>query len=489
LLALGAGNFVKSRELAKKISGTRFSDELAVIFLACDALNDNDFAGAIAYLEKLPAEGFGQYTKPLLTAWALAGQDRKDAALKLLADSSAPDDPTYRIHAGLMEELSGNMNAAADHYQVAMANGLDLHTAVIVGNFFERYGRPEIAASIYKGLDGVYPNNPFITAMAQRDPRRDIDPNITRAADGAALALFDLASLLYGKRAYDSAQIYGSLVQMLDPDNPFAQLMMGDIASIRNQYDRAIRDYNSIRTQSPIFWLAHMRVAEIYEVSGQPDKAIAMLTEMSRNSATRTHAFASLGDIYRRREQFASAVDAYTQALDGIDKLTPDHWSILYARGVSEERLKNWNNAEKDLMQALSFQPNNPTILNFIAYSWATQGIHLDKALEYIRLAAALRPDDGYILDSYGWTLFRMERYGEAIRWLEQSVEQIPNDSTLLDHLGDAYWQVGRHNEARHRWRQAQDLSQDPSFKTAVAKKAVHGIVAPSQTARTEAKF
>src|SRR5207245_436049 len=121
---------------------------------------------------------------PLLTAWSLMGQGNKAAALKMLADNAVPDDPSYRMHAGMMEELSGNMSGAAAHYKVAMENGLSLHTAVMVANFFERYGQPSISHDIYQGLDKIYPYNPFISAMAHGDPKRIIQPNITQAADG-----------------------------------------------------------------------------------------------------------------------------------------------------------------------------------------------------------------------------------------------------------------------------------------------------------------
>ncbi len=490
LLALGSGNFVTAKELAQKvIEMKKGGDELAVIFLSCDAISHEDFKTALALLDRLPAEGFGQYTKPLLTAWSLMGQGDKTAALKMLSDNTVPNDPAYRMHAGMMEELAGNMNAAAAHYKVAMGNGLNLHTAVMVANFFERYGRPEISRDIYQGLDKMYPYNPFISAAAHADPHRVIKPNITRAADGAALALFDLATLLYEKRAYDSAQIYGSLVQQLAPDSPFAKMMMGDIAALHEQFDRAIDDYNAIDVSSAIYWISRVRMTEVYEVSGQVDKSVAMLQELAKNEATRVPALVSLGDTYRRQGRYEEAVAAYNQALTGVSAVTQEQWPIIYARGMAEERLNHWPLAEKDLLQALSFQPDNPMILNFLAYSWANQGVNLNKALEYARRAAELKPEDGYILDSYGWTLFRLSQYEESINWLEQAVAQVPGDSTLLDHLGDAYWQVGRQNEARFQWKHAHDLTQDQGFKTAIEQKIRDGIAVPSQLSRNETKL
>ena len=486
LLALGSGNFERAGKLAKKITASQNDDELALIFMSCDALRRNDFAAALTFLNKLPEDGFGQYTKPLLTAWAFAGQGEKSKAQNLLANNSGPNDPTYHIHAGLIEEMTGNIYTAAEHYKIAMENGISLHTAVMIGNFFERIDQPKTTRSIYQSLDNIYPYNTFMGILESRNPNHTTAPNITRAADGAALALFDLTTLLYERRAYDSAQIYGSMVQLLAPEFPFVKLMMGDIASLNNQYTKALKNYDAIDASSPIYWISRIRVAEVYEINEQLDLSIKMLTSLSKDAPTRIHALASLGDIYRHHDRFKDAINTYNLALANVESITEEYWPIIYARGIAKERLNKWKLAEKDLLQALAFQPNNPMILNFIAYSWANQGIKLDKALEYAGQAATLRPDDGYIIDSYGWTLFRMEKYRESIIWLEQAVAQIPNDSTLLDHLGDAYWQDGRQNEARYQWRHANDLSQDSSFKILMQQKLRHGITVPSQIARKD---
>jgi Flp pilus assembly protein TadD len=53
-------------------------------------------------------------------------------------------------------------------------------------------------------------------------------------------------------------------------------------------------------------------------------------------------------------------------------------------------------------------------------------------------------PNDGYIVDSLGWAHYRLGEYEDAVRELERAVELRPADPTINDHLGDAYWQVGR---------------------------------------------
>jgi tetratricopeptide (TPR) repeat protein len=487
LLALGAGNYDVAKALAEKVvAAKKGGDELALIFLGCDALYRGDHKAALENISRLPSDGFGQYTKPLLTAWSLMGTGDKAGALKALSGHASPNDPTYRMHVGLMEELSGNMNAAASHYKVVISNGLNLHTAVMVANFFERYGQPEISRDIYRGLDQAYPYNPFINAMLHADPHRALAPNIARAAEGAALALFDLATLLYEKRAYDSAQVYGSLVRRLAPSSALSHMIIGNLAALHERFGEAIESYAAIDAASPVYWLSRIRMMEAYEMNGQADKAIETLSAMAEDKNIRVPALVSLGDAYRRQARYEEAVAVYNEALGDTEKVTKEQWPIVYARGMAEERLNHWNRAEKDLLQALAFQPDNPMILNFIAYSWASQGVNLHKALEYAAQAVALKPNDGYILDSYGWTLFRLSRYDESVDFLERAVQFVPDDSTLLDHLGDAYWQVGRYDDARFRWRHARDMSKDTAFQSVIEQKIKHGIAVPSQQARND---
>lgn len=475
LLTLGAQQYDRARELAREVAKDKDGAELADIYLACDALSRDDFKGAIELVNKLPDDGFGQYTKPLLTAWALVGMGKKAEGLKLLQKGSDPSDPTYNMHAGLMEELTGDMKAAGTHYKTAMENGLTMHTAIIVGNYYLRNGQPDTARTIYETLGKLYAFNPFMGAAAGATVRS----NVGRAADGAAIALFDLATLLFERRAYDSAQIYGSMVLLLSPKSPFAAMMMGDIAALNDQHGKAIEDYNSIARDSPLYWLSRTRIAEVYEAEGHLDQAVALLTELSQTKETHLQALVSLGDMHRRHDQYQQAFNAYDTALSSVEKISEEHWPIVYARGMSLERLNNWQLAEKDLLQALKFQPDNPMILNFIGYSWADKGMHLDQALDFIRRAVAQRPDDGYILDSYGWALYRTGNYKEAVVWMEKAIGIIPDDSTMLDHLADAYWQVGRKNEARFKWHRAHELSKDAGFRAAVEHKLINGVTPP----------
>ena len=80
-----------------------------------------------------------------------------------------------------------------------------------------------------------------------------------------------------------------------------------------------------------------------------------------------------------------------------------------------------------------------------------------------IQTAVDQSPDSGYIIDSLGWAKFRLGRFEEALPHLERAAELMPVDPIVNDHLGDAYWAVGRKLEAAFQWRRA--LSFDPEEK------------------------
>ncbi len=185
----------------------------------------------------------------------------------------------------------------------------------------------------------------------------------------------------------------------------------------------------------------------------------------------------ALGNILRARKQYADAVEVYNRAIGMIAKPDRRHWVYYYARGTSYERLKNWPPAEADLKKALELYPDQPLVLNYLGYSWIDQGIQLDEGMRLIERAVAVKPDDGYIVDSLGWAHYKRGNYAEAVRYLERAVELRPDDPVLNDHLGDALWKVGREREAKFQWDQSLSLKPEPDDALKTRRKLEEGLV------------
>ena len=274
------------------------------------------------------------------------------------------------------------------------------------------------------------------------------------------------------------ALIFGQLALHLRPDFDLARMLVAGILESMNRNEDAIAAYREIDSQSPFHWSARLRVAGNLEALDRDDDAIALLQILTREDATRPEPLVSLGDLLRSNKRFAESVAAYDRAIELLSDLDKRHWTILYSRGISLERSKQWERAERDFKRALELNPDQPYVLNYLGYSWVDQGINLGPAREMIERAVKLRPNDGYIVDSLGWVLYRLKDFEGAVEHLERAVELRPNDPTINDHLGDAYWRVGRYTEARFQWQRALALKPEADQISAIEDKLQRGLAA-----------
>ncbi|HET6520949.1 MAG TPA: hypothetical protein VFG47_14180, partial [Geminicoccaceae bacterium] len=66
--------------------------------------------------------------------------------------------------------------------------------------------------------------------------------------------------------------------------------------------------------------------------------------------------------------------------------------------------------------------------------------------------------------------------YAGAVEQLEQAVELEPGDPVINDHLGDAYWRVGRKREAEYQWRRALTLEPEEKDAGKIREKLRRGL-------------
>jgi hypothetical protein len=72
------------------------------------------------------------------------------------------------------------------------------------------------------------------------------------------------------------------------------------------------------------------------------------------------------------------------------------------------------------------------------------------------------------------------------VKNLERAVELKPEDPTINDHLGDAYWKTGRTLEAHFQWSHARDLKPEADELVKIKQKLEAGL--PEEPATTTAQ-
>ena len=67
---------------------------------------------------------------------------------------------------------------------------------------------------------------------------------------------------------------------------------------------------------------------------------------------------------------------------------------------------------------------------------------------------------------------------------MERAVELRPQDPIINDHLGDAYWRVGRRREAGFQWERSLTLDAEADLAAKIGQKLKKGLGEDTETAK-----
>ena len=468
--------------LADQLIRSEIYDPIAVISTATEFVRIEAFDKARKQLSRLPHTGSYPYLKSLLTAWTFAGN--KDGAkafeeLKVLQTASNFS-ATHDYHGALIAELLGMRELARKGFTSAITSvrGSRLRSVLAAGSFFERNGQIEDAKSIYKAFPAnAGPETSALEIALERIADGEKAPLfVSNAQEGFAEGLYEIAAAFFRDRAYEPALIYTQLALHVSPNLDVAQILLADLYVATRRPVEAVNTFRDVSTSSPFLWSARIRLATALNEIGKLDEARSELRTLAIERSERSDPLMVLADLLRAEELYEDAVSVYDEAIERIVKIETHHWTFFYARGMSLERSGDWSRAESDFLRALELQPDQPLVLNYLGYSWVDMGMRLPEAKLMIEKAVAQRPNDGYIVDSLGWVLYRLKEFDAALVHLERAVELRPNDPVITDHYGDALWQKGRHAEARFQWRRALSLDPDPDLLESVEEKLRKGV-------------
>lgn len=481
MLMAAEGRFDEAVVLAGRLVEVGSENAIARLVLAVDAVGRGDDDGALDALESLPDRGIATLTRPLLEAWITLNRDGLDAAeaeLLPLADQQGFT-ALYQLHRALLNDVAGQHEGAAEAYDAALGavSESSLRLTSLAGNFFERQGDIERARALY---DDFALRNPDSLMLEQEHARLasggTAEMIVADYREGMAAAMFDFASLLLQERIEEMAMVYSHLALQLDPNLLLARVLVGEMLQEQERHTAAIEAYRQIPTTSPLAFSAQLRMAEELDALEQTDEAISLLRETAEAWPERFEPHYRIGNVLRAQERFSEAAAAYDLAMARLEEPGSRHWTLFYFRGISRERSQDWDRAEEDFLRALELEPEQPYVMNYLAYSWVEQKRNLTEAEQMLKRAVELRPDDGYIVDSLGWVYYRLERYPEAVVELEKAVALRPSDPVINDHLGDAYWRTGRGREAQVQWRRALSLEPEEEDEKKILEKLEGGL-------------
>jgi tetratricopeptide (TPR) repeat protein len=154
----------------------------------------------------------------------------------------------------------------------------------------------------------------------------------------------------------------------------------------------------------------------------------------------------------------------------------PDDMDLLYDFAMAAEKLNRLDEMEAALRRVIAIRPDYHHAYNALGYSLADRNLRLPEARQLIVKALEFAPNDPFIIDSLAWVEFRSGNHAEALRLLLQAYRSRP-DAEIAAHLGEVLWVLGQRDEARRYWREG--LTRDADNDTLKETLKRFNITAP----------
>ena len=289
---------------------------------------------------------------------------------------------------------------------------------------------------------------------------------------------FLISNLYSSQNIIETSNFYLSVSNYLNPKFYFNLSLLAENYYENDNFDISREVLEKFSSEDEIyFWYKIKKIAQIISEEENDDKSLKYIEDNISNLKQKSPKILfDLANIYKNFENYKIAIDYYTQVLNQIDKNSNMYADVLYRRGGTYERLKNYSKADKDLLMSLNIRPDHAYTLNYLSYSWLERNIKIEQAMKMLMRAYELRENDPYITDSVGWGYYLIGDFINAEKYLRKAVELMPDDPIVNDHYGDVLWQLDRKLQAKYFWEHVLELEDtEEEMKKDIENKLIDG--------------
>lgn len=288
-------------------------------------------------------------------------------------------------------------------------------------------------------------------------------------------------ALIYGeKKEFSKAISRLTEILKVKPAELKVRDYLGYLYEEVKDFPKAMETYRYNIHLDPKFADSHIHLGVLLYRLKQFPEAVTHLDEAVRLTPKHPEPHIVLGLAHFQSEQFEKASQAFEEGIRHNPKSADLHFNL----GTAYDKLNRFDDVERAMETALSLDPHHADALNYLGYSYAERGIKIDRALSLTKQAVALKPENGYYVDSLGWAFYKSGMLAEALTEIKKAVALVGDDPVIYEHLGEIYLKQQKISDAREAWLHSLEI--DPSNEKLLQRFREHGLANPAYEDRIQ---
>ena len=297
-------------------------------------------------------------------------------------------------------------------------------------------------------------------------------------ADILAEFFFLISNLYSSQGEYEKSNFFLNISNYLNPKFYFNLSLLAENYFVNSNFDLAKKVLEKFDEEDEIYnWYKIKKKAQIIAKQKNKNQSLKFVEKKLlefKNPSTRI--IFDMANMYKNYKKYEKAIEYYSIVLSQIEENSEAYADILYRRGGSYERLGQYQKSDSDLLLSLEIIPEDPYVINYLAYSWLERNYKIQEAIQMLERAYEQKKSDPYIIDSIGWGYYLNGDYAKAEKYLKQAIQLMPNDPIVNDHYGDILWKLDRKLQARYFWESVLNFkTTEDDMKKNILKKLLKG--------------
>ncbi len=298
-------------------------------------------------------------------------------------------------------------------------------------------------------------------------------------ADIISEFLFIIANLYSSQEEYEKSNYYLNISNFLNNKFIFNYSLLAENHLLNEEYKKAEKILKIFNRKFEIyFWFKIKKIGQIISIKKNNEESLKYIEENYKKIVNPNYKIVyDFANIQKNFGNYKKSIELYDFTLKSLKDNAAALSDIYYKRGSSFERIRDYQNSDKDLLRSLELAPDDPYVLNYLAYSWLERNFKINTAIGMLEKAYTLTENDPYITDSLGWGYFLNKEYFKAEKYLNLALQIKPDDAVIMDHYGDALWMLGRKLQANYFWKKVLNSDDVEDInKSEVKNKILNGL-------------